>query len=116
MGRLTVMQAIARMEGFDVPGSLAQRNNNPGNICAGQFAAAHGAVPGPGRFAVFKTEQEGEAAQRALLVGHYAGMTMASAIARYAPPTENDTPRYLALVCKMTGLQPDTVLTAENIG
>lgn len=99
-----------------MPGALPTRNNNPGDICAGQFSEAHGAEDVPGRFAVFETAEDGFAALRALLVGHYTGLTLAQAISRYAPSTENDTARYIADVCEWTGLTAETVLTAEIIG
>jgi hypothetical protein len=125
---LTIMQAIAKMEGFEAaPGNMPTRCNNPGDICAGQFANAHGAIPNapdprwarigaPFRYAVFPSVDAGWAALRALLTAHYVGMTIAQAIAKYAPATENDTQRYISFVCQETGLKPFTVLTAENIG
>lgn len=113
---MTLIQAIARMEGWGVAGDLPTRNNNPGDICAGQFAEAHGALTAPGRFAVFATAEEGFAALRDLLTRHYAGMTVQAALNRYAPPVENDAQTYLNNVCEWTGLTPGTILTAENIG
>lgn len=124
---MTLIQAIARMEGFDAdPLNIPTRCNNPGDICAGQFANAHGAVPaapdphnpesGPFRYAVFPTVNAGYAALRSLLVAHYIGMSLANAIARYAPATENDTANYVAWVCAWTGLGSSTPLTEENIG
>jgi len=50
------------------------------------------------------------------LCAHYSGMTLSAALNKYAPPVENNTNAYLAGVCKMTGLTPDTVLTEELIG
>ena len=37
----TLANAIAQMEGFLVPNSLAQRNNNPGNLIASPFATGN---------------------------------------------------------------------------
>ena len=125
---MKLIEAIARMEGFGAdPSNLPTRHNNPGDIRAGQWANAHGAIPGapdplrrqpasPSQYAVFKDAAVGWDALRALLNQHYIGMTLATAIAKYAPATENDTDRYLALVCQLTGMNPLTVLTAENIG
>jgi hypothetical protein len=124
---MKLIEAIARMEGFGAdPANLPTRHNNPGDICAGQWANAHGAVPGaedprypgegPSRYAMFKSQVDGWDALRTLLNQHYAGMTLASAISKYAPATENDTDRYITMVCQWTGLTPLTVLTAENIG
>lgn len=127
---MTFIEAIARMEGFGrltmVDPNLPTRHNNPGDICAGQWANAHGAIPGapdprypsevPSRYAVFPSVADGWAALRALLLAHYSGLTVAAAIGKYAPATENNTHEYIMNVCKWTGLTPETVLTAENIG
>lgn len=124
---ITLIQAIARMEGFGAdPDNIPTRCNNPGDICAGQFANAHGALPGasdpkfpgsePFRYAVFPNADAGWTCLRTLLTAHYVGLTLEQAIARYAPAVENDTTAYVRDVCAWTGLTPDTVLTAENIG
>ncbi len=132
---MKLIEAIAKMEGYGAdPENIPTRHNNPGDICAGQWANAHGAVPGaadpaskdahsshfgetsPSRYAVFKQPVDGWDALRTLLTEHYLGMTLASAISKYAPATENDTDEYIAAVCKWTGLSPLSTLTAENIG
>ena len=114
---MTFIEAIAKMEGFGAsPKNIPTRNNNPGDIVAGKFTAAHGATGADGRFAVFPDAETGFDALRALLVGHYAGSTVREAINRYAPPIENDTDHYVNIVCKLSGLTPETVLTQENIG
>lgn len=128
---MKLIPAIAKMEGFGADASnVPTRCNNPGDICAGQFANAHGAIPGahdpgladdapekpPFRYAVFPTAQVGENALRVLLNEHYAGKLLADALARYAPATENDTHAYLKSICKWTGMTPSTILTPENIG
>jgi len=114
---MTFIEAIAKMEGFGAnPKNIPTRNNNPGDIVAGKFTQAHGASGADGRFAVFPTAEAGFDALRALLVRHYAGSTVRDAINRYAPPIENDTDHYVNIVCKLSGLTPETILTAENIG
>lgn len=124
---LTLVQAIARMEGFGLnPANLPTRHNNPGDLMAGQFANAHGAIPsapdplypknGPSRYAVFPSALDGWDALRWLLVGHYAGLSLDEAINRYAPPSENNTASYIAWVCKWTGMTPATILAPGNIG
>lgn len=107
---LTIPQAIARMEGFYQPGTRAARNNNPGNMVYGQFAINHGATGGDGRYAIFPTPDAGFAAMRALLQEDYKGLTVAEAISKWAPSTENDTSRYIKLVCQWTGLKTYTVI------
>ena len=116
--KLTFLQAIAREEGFYATGSRPQRNNNPGDIEWGKFAAAHGAMEGDPRFAVFPDSTTGFAAMRALLQApSYAGLTVAAALNKWAPPVENNVNAYLANVCSWCGCQPtdiiDTLLEAS---
>jgi hypothetical protein len=114
---MTFIEAIAKMEGFGAkPTNIPTRNNNPGDIIAGKFTAGHGAVGQDGRFAVFPDAATGFEALRVLLTNHYAGSTVREAVNRYAPPIENDTNHYIDIVCKLSGLKPETVLTKENIG
>ena len=114
---MTFIEAIAREEGFEVAGSLAQRRNNPGNIEEGEFARTHGALHADGnRFAHWATPEAGFEAMRALLQMEYAGLTVAEALNKWAPQVENQTESYIANVCKWTELTPDAVLTNEVIG
>lgn len=125
---LTLMQAIAKMEGYGLkPDNIPTSHKNPGDIRAGQWANAHGAIPGakdprfpdhllPSPYAVFNTPADGFAALRCLLAEHYCGFTLQQAIERYAPATENDTENYVRLVSAWTGIAPGTVLCAELVG
>lgn len=116
---MTFIEAIARAEGFGIEGSRAQRNKNPGNMNFGPFAEKYGAVLETGatpRFAVFPSIGQGWQAMRDLLVEHYADLTVAAALNKWAPPVENQTNSYIANVVKWTGMNPDDVLTAELIG
>jgi hypothetical protein len=49
---LSLLQAIAKQEGFYQPGRLAFRNHNPGNIISGLFATSHGATGSDAPFAL----------------------------------------------------------------
>jgi hypothetical protein len=113
-GKLTLAQAIARVEGFYAQGTAPnrpQRNNNPGDIEYGDFTRKLGAVASDGRFAIFPTEAAGFAALEALLKGqHYSGLTVTQAINRYAPPNENNTAGYVARVCAWTGCAPTATI------
>lgn len=113
---MTFMEAIARQEGFYVEGTRPNRNNNPGDIEAGKFSAAHGATGSDGRFAIFPDADSGFAAMRALLTIAYLGLTVEQALNKWAPPVENQTNIYIDHVCEWTGMQPTDVLTADNIG
>ena len=114
---MTFLEAIARQEGFYVPGSVPARRNNPGNIEEGRFAQAHGALPSDGhRFAAWPTPEAGFDAMRTLLTIGYMGLTVAKALSKWAPPVENATSSYIDHVCEWTGLTPETVLTTASIG
>lgn len=81
------------------------RNNNPGNIEYGSFAKGQGAVGGDGRFAVFSSYESGLRAMEALIFtgSSYRNKTLTSAIARYAPPSENNTRSYASNVLRAVG-------------
>jgi hypothetical protein len=83
---MTLQQAIARQEGFGKPGTLATVNHNPGNIIAGAWATAHGAVKENDGFAVFPDDATGWRALTALLSGpEYRELTVEQAIEKYCP-------------------------------
>lgn len=90
-------------------GTAATRNNNPGNIRPGNFATQAGAVGVSntgvnGQFAVFPTVQAGLEAQKKLLTSDaYSGLTVSQAIAKYAPPKENNTAAYQKAVLGVLG-------------
>lgn len=114
---MTICEAIAREEGFYIPGSRSNRNNNPGDLEYGGFARTYGAtrieVVGAHqtpRFAYFPDAATGFNAMKILLKNHYGGMTIEQAFNKYAPPVENQTNSYIANVCKWTGLTPDTIV------
>ena len=108
---MTLVVAVATIEGFYVPGSRPNRNNNPGDIEWGTFARMNGATAletpkgnEPARFAYFPNAEVGFAALHALLSGPaYASLTIEEAINKYAPPTENNTANYVEFVCKQVG-------------
>lgn len=86
-------------------GTWTWRNNNPGNLRYTAFSRSHGAIGTAGGFAIFPTVEVGKLAITALLQGpKYAPLSITNAVARYAPPTENDTRNYERLIAKLTGL------------
>lgn len=86
-------------------GSRAWRNMNPGNIIYSEFAKNMGAIGEAGGFAVFPDEETGMKAIYELLRSkNYNKLTIAGAISRYAPPSENDTNAYHRQIQKLTGL------------
>ena len=118
---LNIPEAIAREEGWnETPPALCRRNCTPGNLDFKPWEATHfGAVletpapgnAGPGRFARFPDAIAGFAA----LVHRCGfpdvkGKSLATLIAVWAPPVENNTSTYLRNVCRWTGLTPDTII------
>ena len=79
-------------------GSRSWRNNNPGNIEYGPFAKSMGATGSDGRFAIFPGYETGRKAQEKLLFDSkgYSGLTLADAIRKWAPGSENNVPAYIA--------------------
>jgi hypothetical protein len=94
-------------------GVRSWRNNNPGNLEAGDFATSKGAIGSDGRFAVFRTYEEGREAMRSLLFEgkNYRTKTISEAITRYAPPKENDTALYIKRVTDALGVSDSTKLS-----
>jgi hypothetical protein len=89
------------------------RNNNPGNIEYGKFSQSMGAIGTDGRFAVFPTIDAGHKAKEELLFGarsNYVNLSIADAITRYAPPTENNTRAYINAVTGAVGVNDSTIL------
>ncbi len=113
---LTFIEAIARQEGVNVPGSIPNRDDNPGDIVYGRWAQAHGGLAA-GRFARWTTMQAGYEAERELLTDDYLGLTVRQALMKWAPASDgNNVSAYEANVCTWTGMTPETVLTVANIG
>ncbi len=110
---MTLLEAIAKQEGFYVPGSRPDRNHNPGDIEAGKFALAHGAIGSDGHFAIFPDDQTGFEAMQALLASAYRGLTIEQALDKWAPSTENWTNVYVAHVCEWTGLHPTDLIDSH---
>jgi RHS repeat-associated protein len=89
-------------------GTRTWRNNNPGNLRSAQTQIGRA-----GGFAVFGTIIDGQAAKYALLQSsRYNSLTIGGAIARWAPPSENNTARYQAFVANQTGLNLQTPMSS----
>ena len=83
------------------------RSNNPGNIEYGEFAKSMGAIGSDGRFAIFPTLEMGRKAADVLLKGkHYADLSAADALKKWAPGVEkgNDPEAYASMISKQTGI------------
>ena|SRR5690348_463962 len=97
---------IAQEEGFGKPGALPTRDNNPGDL----RHSPHSDHPDdPNGIGVIDTPEDGWAdLERQLRLYADRQMTIRAAIYQFAPPTENDSERYLNFVCDGLGCTPDT--------
>ncbi|WP_218080219.1 hypothetical protein [Anthocerotibacter panamensis] len=94
-------------------GSLAWRNNNPGNIRSGHFAEGRGSIGSNNGFAIFPTYNIGRDALKSLLTGSiYANLSIYDSITRYAPPSENNTDNYKSRLKSNTGLDLNKKLSS----
>lgn len=92
-------------------GSTGERNRNPLNLTALAGQAAEG------RFRHFNTWEEGVAAavrQLQINTEKHGTTTLAQQIARWAPPSENNTAAYLARVAKEAGIDPNAPLNTRD--
>lgn len=101
-------------------GSRTWRNMNPGALRYGDFSKQYGACGVAGGFAVFPSEELGMNALRRLLQSDkYAKLTIAAAIYKYAPPSDNNNPKsYQQRLARITGLNPSkriNQLTKEEL-
>lgn len=99
---------IAQKEGFGIPGALPTRDNNPGDLRHSPHSFHTGDRNAIGQI---PTAEEGWAdLERQLELFAHRGMTLAEAIYTFAPPSENDSDRYLKFVCDGLGLSADTLV------
>src|ERR1035437_9814985 len=106
-----LMNSIAQMEGWNVSGSIAQRNNNPGNLRSGvNQIGSENTVNGV--FATFATPADGWAAlQNQIDRQAGQGQTVRDFIYQYAPPSENQTSSYLNYLTGQLGVSADSSLS-----
>lgn len=102
-----LMNAIATMEGFFAKKkTLAQINNNPGNLRAGKRAVSKDA----NGYARYTTVEDGWA-DLSDLIGWYARrhFTLFGMMERYAPSADkNDPDAYARFICQRVKCQMDT--------
>ncbi len=95
---------IAQEEGFNVPGSLPNRDNNPGDLRHSPHSFHSG---DPNAIGQIDTPEDGWAdLERQLQLFAKRGLTLQEAIYEFAPPTENDSQQYLDFICNGLGLPP----------
>lgn len=114
-----IAAAITVQEG-NGPGTLATRNNNPGNLI---YVGQAGATQGPGGFAAFSTPAAGQAALvnqitldavRGTDAAGNPTTTVSQLISSWAPASDprNNTPAYIASVGIQTGYDVDAPLSS----
>lgn len=85
---------IAYKDGVKVGGPLSWRANNPGNLRGSSTEI--GKVPGAkGEFSIFKTPDDGRAAQKELYLRKYGDWTVDAAVRKLTPENENNVEQYL---------------------
>src|SRR6516164_5982560 len=90
-----LMSSIAQMEGFNTSGTIANRNNNPGNLRYSPLQIGQEDTVN-GKFATFASAQDGWAALQSYIEGRAnTGVSLRDFTYTYAPPSENDTSNYL---------------------
>lgn len=111
----SIAQAIATMEGFYKPGSLAARNNNPGNL------RSWGANPIVNGYAAFPTVEAGWAALKAQIQKNInRGLNLTEFFSGkpgvyggYAPAADkNDPANYARFVAGRVGIDINTPLAS----
>jgi hypothetical protein len=109
-----VANAIQAQEGY-YPGSIAYRNNNPGNL---MYAGQPGATSGPGGFAVFPDYQTGyNALLNQISLDASRGETISQFISKYAPAAGgNDPTTYASNVAAALVLSPGDPLASAAGG
>jgi len=90
------------------PQTVKQRSINPSNPMA---LTNGGSQYG---FQQFETVEQGIAAGKANLVKNYNGLTLAQAVQKYAPASENNTEAYIKHLSQRTGIAPDQKLDFSN--
>lgn len=88
---------------------LAYVNNNPGNL---RYVGQQGAQPGEGGFARFPSPAAGfKALVNQVRTDAGRGLSITSFISKFAPPSENDTKKYIRDVVAMLGVSPATLIS-----
>lgn len=103
-------------DGPDIRGTNTGYANNLGNIKSGG-QAFEGEAGGYGQFRTFDTPEHGASAMVQLLRRYndqQPGITLQAAIAKWAPPSENDTTSYVAAVARAAHLDPNAPLPLND--
>jgi hypothetical protein len=106
-------QLIAQEEGFNVPGSVPNRDNNPGDLRHSPHSFHTTAAPNA--IGQIDTVADGWAdLERQLELYAQRGLTLREAIYEFAPPEENNSEAYLDYVCSGLNM-PDSFTVAQAL-
>lgn len=94
--------------------TLADRNNNPGNLRVSSRNDWQGGQEGEKGFVKFDTPELGARAL-AKTINNNVGMTVKGFINKYAPPSENDTGSYIDQVSKRLGKDSSSTISKDDI-
>lgn len=106
--------SIAGLSGsISIPeGTLAARNNNPGNL---KFVGQAGATMGEGGFAKFDSPDAGyQALQQQIQLDASRGLTLGQFVNKYAPPSENNTSLYIQQAQQALGISANAPLSSAD--
>lgn len=100
--------------------NLGQQNRNPLNIrynARNRWRGLHPTTPNVRGFCKFISVAHGYRAAVVLMknyIRHYGADTPAKIIARWAPPSENNTRYYIAAVCGRSRLDPNVTIRIDG--
>jgi hypothetical protein len=93
-------------------GNWTWRNHNPGNLRPGAVSRRNGQIGVAGGFAVFPDFDSGNRALKDSLKVAHGNESLEQMIQSYAPPKENDTPKYLRFLRKRTGVKDNRKISS----
>jgi hypothetical protein len=111
------VQAILNVNPFaPMPDTLGERNNNPGNIRPSAAYTWRGQTGVNAGYVTFDTPENGiRAIAKDLTTKFNRGLdTVRKIISVWAPPSENDTPAYIAAVARSLNVDPDAALNLDD--
>lgn len=104
-------QLIAQEEGFNVPGSVPNRDNNPGDLRHSPHS--YHSPQDPDGIGIIDNPADGWAdLNRQLALYAERGLTIEQMVYEFAPPSENDSAQYLAFLC--SGLKCDPQMLVSD--
>lgn len=109
-GELAVMYYTGGTIYYHVGGDLTWRNNNPGNCVSGSTSKQFNEIGTNKGFAIFPSYFLGNDCLYYVVFTVHAGKTIKQLMESYAPPSENDTEKYISFIENSSGLSRNTVV------